>query len=294
MGRPPAAAPQPAPGVWDSRQPTGQQDLSQIDTGRWPASATPGSGNQAQAPGQQPQFSMSDLIDPGVLDHLQNITPPQQPSWGQPPAANGWGMPPAPPDQYGGVPAPQNLPDWFPQDGAAGFNPGQPIGPPGQGFGAQPGFGQQPGYDQSQGYPPQQGYAPPQPGYGAPPSYDQPGYGQQPNYPPPQRGNGRQPGYDQQGYGPPPSRQGYGPPAQGNAPQGGYDQPGYGPPAGYDQQQQGYQQDQGYDTPPRGGYGQQPNYDQGGDPFGEYDDDPRQTPPRDGRARRWFGRGKPS
>ena len=83
-----APASQPAPGVWDSRQPTGQQDLSQIDTGRWPSSGTPGAGNPAQAASPQGQFSMSDLIDPGVLDHLQNITPPpQQPqqSWGQAP-----------------------------------------------------------------------------------------------------------------------------------------------------------------------------------------------------------------
>ena len=169
----------------------------------------------------------------------------------------------------------------FGQEGAGGYAPQPPYGPPGYGAGgyAPPGYGQQPGYGQPGGYS-QPGYGQPgygqasfgQPGYaqgGGQPGYaqasagpegpGQPGYGQ-PDYP--QAGSGQegpgQPGYGQPGYPQGSSGQeGSGQPGYGQAGgQPGYGQPGYGQP-GYGQP--GYGQAGGagpWDTPPgAGGWG---------------------------------------
>ena len=311
-----SAQPPQSPGAWDSRQPpvAPNQDFSQLETGRY---NTPGVG---QPPASQPippgQFSMSDLIDPSVLSHLQNLVPPSASSgttppatWGQQAPATGWAVNPMPnqqPDPYVEPPVPNNLPSWF----------GQNIGvtPPQQnGYGQQPaydpnqGYGQQPAYDPNQGYGQQPAYDPNQ-GYGQQPAYDpnqgygqQGGYGQQSAYDPNQ-GFGQQGGYGQQpAYDP---NQGFGQ-QQPYSPNTGFgQQPTYDPNQAYGQPQP-YSPNQGFGQQP--GYGQQPNYDpnagqgygqqqpppgQNADPFAT-DGDPRNTPPRDDRVRRWFGRNQP-
>ncbi len=196
--------------------PAGANDISQVETGRWPASALP------PDPMSDGRFDASELIDPSFRNRQPPpvMQPQQQPAWGAPqpqwpqsePMAGG---------RYPEIPVPTNLPGFFPRDEAAGYQPGTPGYNPGAdagGYGASaydPGYGQPPGYDPAYG---QQGYSP-QPGF-------DPGYGQQ--------------GYNQ-GYGPPPGYQdGYGPPP-------GFDQ-GYGPPPGY---QGGYEPPPNYQGDPR-------------------------------------------
>jgi hypothetical protein len=271
----PEPAVPPAASAWG--MPMGPGDVSQVETGRWPAN-----GQLPPDPSLGQRYDASDLIDPS----LRGGTPPlpsQPPSaWGAPPAP-GWGAPPQPQqpysgaDPYGGVPPPTNLPDFFPRDEAAGYTPGSPgysPNAPPQGYGPPPGYyppqgGYDPTWGQAPGYPPQQG------------GYDQ-GWGQQGGYPP-------QGGFDP-GWGP----------APGYPPQGGYD-PGWGQAPAYPPQS-GYGPPQGY--PPQGGYGQgygqqgyDPSYGQPPGPNGsEFDPlppgDPRQQPPQDGRARRWYGRNR--
>lgn len=180
-----------------------------------------------------------------------------------------------------------------------GFDPG--YGQPQMGYGQpqqrfDPTYGQpQMGYDQYQGQgqggygqpaPFDPTYGQPQGGFGAPNGYGQPGfdagYGQpQPNYGQGQMGSGQQYGFD---------------PNFGGQPQGGYGQPQQGFDPNYGAQpQNGYGQPQGNYGPPNNGYGpMNPPAGPGqGDPFEDYTEgDPRAQPPRQGRDRRWFGRGR--
>jgi hypothetical protein len=318
-GTPPAwGQPQPTPGGWGPP--------AQGDPGQWGAANGPGAygSNGAEVAPGEPQFSASDLVDPNVLAWLQNHGP-QPPAWGQPqPAPGAWNQQPPAGNGYAGAYNPgygtDNPTPWSGYDAGMGYTPqpenyGQQMYgyPPQQGY--DPAYGQQGGYPPQQyppqGYPPQQGYDPAygqqggypaqQPGYPPQQGYDQ-GYGQQGGYPqqyPPQQGYPQQ-GYDQgygqqggypqqyppqQGYPQPGYDQGYGQQG-GYPPQQGYD-PAYGQQGGYPSQQPGYPPQQGYD-PAYGqpGYGQQ-GYDQ------LANGDPRQETDRDGRVRRWYGRGNP-
>ncbi len=289
------------------------QNIDQIETGRWPAGGQPGING---APPAEPQFSASDLIDPNLLAWLTNQGP-QPPAYGPQPAAPAWGQQGYGQPGYDGAGyTPQPDSPWSAYDGGWGYTP-QPQDYGQQGWGQQPGWGPQPGFDPNQ-YAQQQGWGPPpaydqgqygQQGYGQPGYDQQQGWGPQPGYDQGQYGQqqgwGPQPGYDQgqygqqQGWGPQPGydqgqygqQQGWGQqPGYGNGQYGqpGYDQGQYGQP-GYDQGQ--YSQ-QGYDQQ---GWNQQPGYGNGqGDGYGDLAaGDPRQDADRDGRPRRWFGRGTP-
>lgn len=228
-------------------------------------------------------------------------TPMQQPGqmagWGQGYGQQGYGQAQPGWDQQG------YAQQGYGQGGydQQGWGQAQPGWDPG--YQQQPGYNQggyaPPGYDQGQpgwhqqGYQ-QQGYD--QQGWGqAQQGWDQQGYGQaQQGWE--QQGYPQQQGWDQQGYA---QHQGY---QQQGYDQGGWDQQGdaQGQP-GYDQQgygQGGYDQ-QGY---AQGGYGQQ-GYGPNGTGQGGYEQDvgfdqlangdPRQEGDRDGRVRRWYGRGTP-
>ncbi len=218
----------------------------------------------------------------------------QQAGWGQDQygqqAGYGQGQYGQPPgyDQGYGQPAQQ---DWSQQQYGQqpGYGQDQYAQQPGYGqeqYGQQPGWDQQ-GYGQGQ----QPGYGQGQPSYGQDPYGQQAGQGQQAGWG--QDQYSQQPGYGQQaGWGQQPGYgQGYGPAGQ----PPGYDQ-GYGQP-GYDQGQSGYPPngngqpgyDQGYG--PAGGQGY---YEQGGAGYDQLaNGDPRQETDRDGRVRRWYGRGTP-
>jgi hypothetical protein len=188
---------------------------------------------------------------------------------------------------------------------------GQQVGYGQEQYAQQPGYSQdqysqQPGYDQGYGQPAQQDWSQQygqQPGYGQDPysqqpGWNQPGYGQDPYSQ--QAGYGQDPYAQQAGYGPEQYSQqpGYDQGQYGQQP--GYGQDGYG--QGYGQQGSGYGQagyapngqggyDQGYG---QAGYGGQGYYDQGGAGYDQLaNGDPRLETDRDGRVRRWYGRGAP-
>jgi collagen type IV alpha len=295
---------------WGGNSMVPEQDASQLETNRWSSNAVAG-----HIPPDSGQFNVSDLIDPSIMQNLQQMggqygqqppagqvgwgsgqadgfSPQVSPSYGQPPAANGWGAP----AQAGGMNNlydDPNLPTFLRNPGSTpdGYYPESGYGMPQQGGYSQypqQGYAQQGGFEQyaQQSYPQQGGYDQyGQQGYPQQGGYDQ--YGQQ-GYPPQQGGYDQ---YGQQGY--PPQQGGYDQYGQQGYPpqQGGYDQYGQ---QGYPPQQGGYDQygQQGY-PPQQGGYDQ---YGQQGYPpqQGGYDQYGQQGyPPQQGGYDQYGQQGYP-